>query len=213
MPPVAIRVVKLGGSLLDWPRLCSELQRWLTQQPPAMNVVIVGGGEFAEEVRRLDGIHQLSSRDAHWLAAETMQITAKLVAIMLTNSNKISRFDELLVAGQACEPQNGIAVLDSLHFLRSIEPHLPGKRLPESWDTTSDSIAARVAVALDAEELVLIKSTLLKGLNQPLSIAELAAAEYVDAALPNVAAGLKRLRYVNLRDATFAECVIEMQIR
>jgi aspartokinase-like uncharacterized kinase len=200
-----IRIVKLGGSLLDWPNLARQLPQWFAAQTPAMNVVVVGGGEFAEEVRRLDGIHHLSARDAHWLAAETMQITAKLVAKLLPSTQGIQRFARLAAEAQ---PEPGVVIFDAWQFLCEVEPTLPGDKLPEDWTTTSDSISARVARALQAEELVLLKSALPAGLpaSATAAIEALAAAEYVDAALPQMAAGIQRIRCVDLRDDRFAEC-------
>jgi aspartokinase-like uncharacterized kinase len=196
-----IRIVKLGGSLLDWPLFPRELRRWLAAQTTALNVLVVGGGELAEAVRRLDEIHHLSPRDAHWLAAETMQITAKFVASRLPESLGTKRFDELMVVSAA----EGVVIFDAWQFLCEVEPTLPGERLPESWDTTSDSIAARLAVAVDAEELVLLKSALPRWASGSATIHALAAEGYVDAALPRIAPELRRLRCVNLRDGGFAE--------
>jgi 5-(aminomethyl)-3-furanmethanol phosphate kinase len=202
-----MRVVKLGGSLLDWPPFAAQLLRWIGMQTSALNVLVVGGGGFAEEVRRLDEVHGLTPRDAHWLAAETMQVTAKFVTLQLSNSIGIKRFDEL-IEGKIETPN--VTIFDAWQFLCEVEPNLPGERLPESWDTTSDSIAARLAIATNAPELVLLKSALPRRAPRP-TIIELADEGYVDAALPRVGVTLKGLRCVNLRDAAFAECDISLK--
>ncbi|MCC7086322.1 MAG: hypothetical protein IT427_15065 [Pirellulales bacterium] len=198
-----MRVLKLGGSLLDWPPLVVALRRWLALQAPAMNVLVVGGGELAEAIRRLDAVHRLPPRDAHWLAAATMQITARLFARLLAESRGIWPYAD--IAAQRRE-ETGVLIFDSWQFLREVEPTLPGERLPESWDATSDSIAARVAAALHADEFVLLKSALPPAACAALDGRELAAAGYVDAAFPRIAAGLSCVRCVNLRDERFAEC-------
>ena len=46
-----IRVVKVGGSLLDLPQLPQKLRMWLAAQSPAHNVLVVGGGPLVEQVR------------------------------------------------------------------------------------------------------------------------------------------------------------------
>jgi aspartokinase-like uncharacterized kinase len=81
-------------------------------------------------------------------------------------------------------------------WLRDREPQLPGTRLPESWDVTSDSIAARLAICTGADELVLLKSA------DPPSrdLQELADAGYVDKFLPKLADELPPWRMVNLRN-------------
>jgi aspartokinase-like uncharacterized kinase len=210
MSRAAIRVVKLGGSLLDSAELEDQLQRWSAAQPPMLNVAVVGGGGFVEELRRLDSIHELASSDAHWLAVEMMQFTARAVAIMLTNEDQLTRFTELQPIRESVE--NRLVILDPLDFLRKIEPNLPGERLPADWSTTSDSIAARLAAALDADELVLLKSTLPVGTSNTWTSGALAAMGFVDAAFPRFAAKLNRVRCVNLRDETFAEYSVDLKL-
>ena len=49
-----IRVVKIGGSLFQFPALVQNLRSWLASQPRALNVLLAGGGRFADAVRDLD---------------------------------------------------------------------------------------------------------------------------------------------------------------
>lgn len=208
--PRPVRVVKVGGSLLDWRQFPGEFRRWLATQPRTSHAIVVGGGGLAEEIRRVDQIHGLSPRDAHWLAAQTMEITARLVAKLLSEAAML-RFEDFK---QQDRTLPHIAIVDAWRFLRDVESNLDGGRLPESWATTSDSIAARFAVAIDAAELVLIKSTL------PTAIVEAAKSTgqsfkdivplamqtgLVDAAFAEASSGIRDIRCVNLRDANFGE--------
>ena len=71
---------------------------------------------------------------------------------------------------------NQAILFDPCKFLKEQEPHLPGTHLPSDWSVTSDSISARIAEVLQADELVLLKSA------DPSarSWSNLAAAGYVD---------------------------------
>jgi aspartokinase-like uncharacterized kinase len=89
--------------------------------------------------------------------------------------------------------------------LRHGEPRLPGTRLPANWDVTSDSIAARLAVALRAEELVLLKSTLP---DAHLEVEELSQSGLVDTMFPRLCGELPAVRIVNLRADSRAEVLI-----
>lgn len=193
------RVIKLGGSLLAWPEWVEAFDRWIAQQPPAANVVIVGGGAVVEALRQIDRAHALPAETAHWLAVRAMSLTAALAARLLPRA-------ELIVSLERLPPSasHGLWVLDVEGFLRA--DARGADQLPCSWDATSDSIAARVAVRLGANELVLLKSALpSEGCD---ALEELARAGYVDAYFARAARGL-RVRVVNLRDDGHAELAIE----
>jgi hypothetical protein len=76
----------------------------------------------------------------------------------------------------------------------------------QSWDVTSDSLAAWLASRLDADRLVLVKSAPPPPL--PLTPARLAAAGLVDAAFPAYCAGARwdlRWRAPGQRDELAAD--------
>ena len=81
--------------------------------------------------------------------------------------------------------------------MREEDPRYAVGPLPESWDVTSDSIAARLAEIIAADELVLLKSAPAA----PGLLHEIAAAGYVDNFFPQAAEGLMRVRFANLRGA------------
>ena len=75
-------------------------------------------------------------------------------------------------------------------------PRLPDGLLPQSWDVTSDTLAACVAMDLGAEELVLLKSA---DWGDGRNWIEAAKRGLVDAAFPRVVMYLTRVTWVNLR--------------
>ncbi|HVA50067.1 MAG TPA: hypothetical protein VNH11_27115 [Pirellulales bacterium] len=190
-PPV--RVVKLGGSLLDLADLADRLRRWLGEQPAAANVLVVGGGRMADVVRDFDRRHGLRSADAHWLAIAAMALNARLVAALLPEALWL---ESLLDNGIRDAP---LSILNPARFLREDEAAGSAGRLPMSWQATSDSIAARAAELLAADELVLLKST---SPPEPATVEVLLAAGYVDAFFAKASGGVARVRYCNLRDGT-----------
>jgi 5-(aminomethyl)-3-furanmethanol phosphate kinase len=194
MSPLTWRVIKLGGSLLDGDDLAARLRRWLSVQPPAANVVIVGGGSIVEQVRAFDRLHSLPPAAAHWLAVRAMSLTATLLAELLPEASLVSSLAQ--IRGST---QSGLLILDVERFLR--EDQDGSNPLPCCWDVTSDSIAARVATVLHAQELVLLKSALPAG---PPSREAWSRAGYVDAYFARVSSGLG-VRAVNLRDDDFPE--------
>lgn len=186
--PERLRVIKLGGSLLDWPELPLRFRRWLAAQPAAVNVLIVGGGPLVDGLRTVDRVHRLSVEASHWLAIRAMSLTAELAAELLPEAQLVNSLDQIHRT-----PGGPIQILDVEPFLRAEQGSTAP--LPCGWDVTSDSISAHVAQTLAAHELVLLKSTLpdTSGRGEP------KLAGYVDAHFSTAAKGL-RVRGVNLRD-------------
>jgi 5-(aminomethyl)-3-furanmethanol phosphate kinase len=190
-----MRVVKLGGSLLDlvdWPR---RLANWLAGEPPAVNVLVVGGGELAEAIREYDRRFSLGEEAAHWLCVRALSIHAEMAATVLRqqlfNASLVRRFGDLGQLAGDC-----LAVFDPEAFLRDEESRFSGTPLPHTWAATTDSIAARVAECLGAEELVLLKSA------PPPADPTDSAAGYVDAHFAAAARNIRRVRFVDLRSKT-----------
>jgi 5-(aminomethyl)-3-furanmethanol phosphate kinase len=184
-----VRVVKVGGSLLGWKDLPAALTKWLAQQSSATHVLIAGGGEFAEAIRRADATHGLGEEVAHWLCVDVLSVTARLLGAIV-NVHVVTHAHELPSLAPA------VCVFDPSPFLRNVEPLQLSESLPHTWAVTSDSIAARVAESLRASELVLLKSCL-PG----------ADAGYVDDYFPVAATKLPHIRCVNLRSRDFEEII------
>ena len=62
-PPV---VVKVGGSLLDWPELNTRLNRFLASHSDRNLILVAGGGPVADVIRVLDRTHELGEEKSHW---------------------------------------------------------------------------------------------------------------------------------------------------
>jgi aspartokinase-like uncharacterized kinase len=182
-----VRIVKVGGSLLDMSDLGSRLQNWFDSQPPAINVLLAGGGEAVEKIRAELLHRNLSNAVAHWKCVDAMTTTANQLSQMMPNA----KVQTHILFSSEVHP----TILVCASWLKHLEPITPGTRLPESWDVTSDSIAARLAICTGVDELVLLKSA------DPPSrdLQELADAGYIDKFLPKLASELPPWRMVNLR--------------
>lgn len=182
-------VYKLGGSLLERPHLATMIRETLIQRPGRGALLVVGGGKTADLVREWDRVHALGDEAAHWLALESMRLNEALLAQLLPELRTVRNARQVAAALADQIP----AILCADCFLRWGESigHPP---LPHTWQTTSDSIAAWAARILEADELVLMKSTTLLG-GQTLEQA--AQAGLVDSEFPNAAAGIPRLSWVD----------------
>jgi 5-(aminomethyl)-3-furanmethanol phosphate kinase len=188
-----IRIVKVGGSLLDWPRLPAALRAWLADQPPAANVLICGGGKLVDRVRLADRMFNLGNEAAHRLAINCMASNAWLLADFLGRLKIVTEYNELLTRLQRRRARQ-VLVFDTRRLLGEREATLNARTLPHNWTVTSDSIAAWLAELLEAEELVLLKSAD----RPPGDLRDLAAAGYVDAFFPQAADRIGAVRFVNL---------------
>ncbi len=200
----AVRVIKLGGSLLDWPELVQAFRLWLASESKMVDVVIAGGGPIVEALRQLDSVHSLAPEAAHWLSIRAMSATAGLVAALLPEAQLISSLEDIpTVEDEAQQSRAGIWILDVELLLRADATRADA--LPCNWEVTSDSIAARVAMLLNAKELVLLKSALPPG---PADRESWSRSGFVDAHFPSASKGL-HVRAVNLRDRTFPQIALD----
>lgn len=188
-----LQIVKVGGSLLQRPDLGPRLRRWLDTQGETAVVLLAGGGELADWVRRADRCHGLGEEAAHWVAVRTMSVTAELLGRLLPAARRVGDWSQMsdLLSGRRPGDR---WILDPLDFLQAHEPRLPGLKLGASWAVTSDSVAARLATVSGADELVLLKSADAPATDVP----TLRAMGYVDDAFPRLAAETSAVRFVNL---------------
>jgi aspartokinase-like uncharacterized kinase len=186
-----LTVVKVGGSLFDLPELGACLMRWLADLSPSGVLLVPGGGPTADVIRDFDRRHRLGEEKSHWLALRALTLNARILAELLPRSR--------LVEYPGDKP-DGIAILDPFAFCLCDERNHPADALPHSWTVSSDSIAARVAVASSARGLILLKSVTIP---QEMSWARARCEGYVDGAFEGLiqATGLQ-VQVVNFRALT-----------
>jgi len=183
-----VLVLKLGGSLLGFDRACEHLRLLLEDLERAPCIVVIGGGEAANELRRQFAAGHLSLEEAHWRCIEAMGRNAEQLAAQFPGA----KFTPEIRAGAF---DTGLTFVDTYHFLREQEPYATGRKLAHNWDVTSDSIAGRLAVILEASSFWLLKSAPPPCEDLP----GLARAGYVDPFLPHLAADLPPTCAVDLR--------------
>jgi hypothetical protein len=133
------QVVKIGGSL--FPDYAIDLARQLEGTD---SLIVLGGGEFANLIRKYDSQINFSQEANHWTAIDCMDIIAKLVNDKVESSRLAYTLKE--VGEISDEGYTPIFVVSD--FLREEDP------FECSWDVTSDSIAAYVAHLLNANLLI-----------------------------------------------------------
>jgi aspartokinase-like uncharacterized kinase len=188
-----IIVVKVGGSLLDWPELPGRLRAYLDDRRAARLIVLVGGGATVDVIRALDRIHELGDERAHTLALHALDLSAAILAALVPNLDVVhdaATLERAWATGRT-------PVFAPRRFLDD-DDRTSADPLPHRWDVTSDAIAARLADRLGAVELVLLKSAPL-----PLELDREGAAQLglVDPAFPEAARRLGRVIYLEFRRA------------
>ena len=136
------QVVKIGGSL--FPDYAIELAKQLNN---TNSLIILGGGEFANLIRKYDSTQNFSSEVTHFTAIDCMDIIAKLVNDKVDSTKMAFSIDEINeISDDGFTP---IFVVSD--FLKKEDP------FECSWDVTSDSIAAYVAHIFNANLFIVTK--------------------------------------------------------
>jgi len=163
-------VVKLGGSTAYH----AEMRNWVTVLAATERplVLVPGGGPFADRVREAQREMGFSDRAAHFMAIMAMDQMGMAVLDM----------DERLAPARSPE-EIDIALAEGKLpvWLPSGMCEAAGD-IPQSWDMTSDSLAAWLAGRVGADALLLVKQT--GALEDAGDIDTLVAAGIVDPLLP-----------------------------
>jgi aspartokinase-like uncharacterized kinase len=152
VPRRPLWVIKLGGSLADWPDLGAWVR--LLAGPRAVDVAVVpGGGPFADQVRASQARWRFPDRFAHRMAVLAMEQYGLMLCGLsrgkLVPAERPASIRAALKAGLTPVWSSRARAFDDARHARAIA---------ETWDMTSDSLAAWLARRLDAERLVLVKS-------------------------------------------------------
>ena len=133
------QVVKIGGSL--FPDNAIQLAKKLENTD---SLIILGGGEFANLIRKYDSSQSFSGEVTHYTAIDCMDIIAKLVNDKVDSTKLAYTLDEAVAISD--EGYTPIFIVSD--FLIEEDP------FECSWDVTSDSIAAYVSHSLNANLLI-----------------------------------------------------------
>jgi len=193
-------VCKIGGSL-GRSEILSPLLRTLEALRAEHRLLVVpGGGSFADLVRTEAAVFHLGETATHWMAILAMDQYGYLLADLGQATRTVRTPTEIEDAlGDGAVP----ILLPSTLLLG-------GDPLPHSWDVTSDTIAAYIAISLGADLLVLLKDVdgVLTAdprkdpdavLIPRLSLSRLAGYACVDAAFAREAERLRRCWILNGR--------------
>ncbi len=169
-----IIVLKIGGSLAEG----TSLPGWLATLPAGRGrtVIVPGGGVFADAVRHEQQRLGFSDRAANRMALLAMEQYALVLADLVPDLVPCRTIDEM----RRTLAERRVPVWLPAHLA------LADPSIPESWEVTSDSLAAWLARQLGARTLVLVKSI---AAPRPLEPAFLAAKGMVDTAFPRFFTG------------------------
>lgn len=140
-------IIKIGGSLAKDPKSLKMLCGFLPKVVGEHGILIVpGGAEFADKVREYDRMYNLSARTSHRMAIFAMNQYGMLLADLIQNSKIVQNLDE---AKCSISDKKVTIILPAKLVISK-------NSLENSWDITSDSIAAWIAEISKAKRLVLI---------------------------------------------------------
>ena len=142
-----MKVVKLGGSLLDDPNALTQCLSAIEKAKEKI-VIVPGGGLFADQVRATQQKWTFNEVVAHEMAILAMKQMALLfygIKPSFALAETIPSIDQELTRQLVVIWSPDVKVLAA-------------SKIESSWDVTSDSLAAWLAGQLNATELIVVKS-------------------------------------------------------
>ena len=141
-------VIKVGGGISEHPEALRTLCKKLNEIAKKHRLLIVpGGGEFADVVRGIEKRFATSAYVSHKMAVLAMDQFGLLLSELIPNAIAIASLEK---AKDYWKSETTPIFLPSKMMFRE-EP------LEASWDVTSDSIAAFVALRVKADIAILAK--------------------------------------------------------
>ena len=162
-----MQVIKLGGSLAQANTLFNCLDKIDKKHSQQKTVIVPGGGSFADQVRLVQRQWQIDDSTAHKMAILAMQQMAILIQGL---KNHWPLAESTTSITEQFKTHNVLIWSPSIQELET-------NAIAESWDITSDSLAAWLANKLSAKQLTLVKSA---SIDQNLSLQELSQAGVID---------------------------------
>lgn len=170
-------VIKVGGSLQDsnaLKGLCGIIED-ISKHNEIL--VIPGGGEFADAVRRVQEAQELSDGIAHRMAVMAMNMYGLTLGELMPDLPMTEEFDEI--------EENNVIFLPYRVVSKDCE-------LERSWRVTSDSLAAWICGEAGFDRLILVK--MVHGISEDDNLCEKISTEdlkemdqkVVDSKLPEV---------------------------
>ena len=192
-------LIKLGGSLLELPNLTARLAELTHAIQPCTPLLVVGGGTTCDIVRQWDSVRHFDPVAAHDLAVAAMHLNERLITTLWPRSRLIETEEQLQAA--AADRRGGVMHAERWLLACGDEMRRRGFPIPMSWDFTSDSIAAWIAIALRIPRLILAKSTdLCSSQQEPVpSLLQATSAGLVDPCLGGLVNSMAAVDWVNLR--------------
>jgi aspartokinase-like uncharacterized kinase len=140
-------VIKIGGSLAEDPEGLRALCNKLSELAKKYEIIVVpGGGRFADVVRDFDQRFTLSRSISHRMAILGMDQFGLLLSDITPNSYALHRLENAKRLSKAKK----VPIFLPSHLMFQRDP------LENSWDVTSDSIAAYVASRLHVAKVLLV---------------------------------------------------------
>ncbi|AAB98446.1 delta 1-pyrroline-5-carboxylate synthetase [Methanocaldococcus jannaschii DSM 2661] len=139
-----MHIVKIGGSLTyDAKPLLKALKNYAKENNKKI-VIIPGGGEFANVVRKIDKALNISNSLSHKLAIKCMDLIGEVYAEI----GYIKAYDTLFDLKREIEKEKIAILLPSKILLSTdIAEH--------SWAITSDSLSLYIGKLLDVREVII----------------------------------------------------------